>query len=236
MGAALGWGAVAAASLVIGALLGLARTWSAQLIGLILAFGAGALVSAVSFELWEEGADEGSLRSLAFGLAAGALVYFMLARAIDRRSEQAPAGQDAGAALALGALLDGIPEQAVLGIGLGTGDTVSVGLLVAIFVSNLPEAIGSSSDMLAAGRPRAFILRLWLGVAAICTVSTAAGFAIADATGGELKAAINGFAAGALLVMLVDSMIPEATAKVGRRAGLATVLGFALAAGLSSVS
>jgi ZIP family zinc transporter len=90
--------------------------------------------------------------------------------------------------------------------------------------------------MLAGGRPQRFILRLWLGVAAICTVSTAAGFAIADATGGELKAAINGFAAGALLVMLVDSMIPEATAKVGRRAGLATVLGFALAAGLSSVS
>src|SRR5690349_12077510 len=234
MGGALGWGAVAASSLVIGALLGLARGWPAQLIGLILAFGAGALVSAVSFELWEEGAAEGSLRSVAFGLAAGALVYFALARAIDRRS--GPSGEDSGAALALGALLDGIPEQAVLGIGLGAGDTVSVGLLVAIFVSNLPEAIGSSSDMLAAGRPRAFILRLWLGVAAICTVSTAAGFAIADATGGELKAAINGFAAGALLVMLVDSMIPEATEKVGRRAGLATVLGFALAAGLSSVS
>ena len=236
MGGALGWGAVAASSLVIGALLGLARSWSAQLIGLILAFGAGALVSAVSFELWEEGADEGSIRSVAFGLAAGALLYFTLARAIDRRSAPSSAGQDSGAALALGALLDGIPEQAVLGIGLGSGEAVSIGLLVAIFVSNLPEAIGSSSDMLAAGRSRGFILRLWLGVAAICTVSTVAGYAIADATGGELKAAINGFAAGALLVMLVDSMIPEATEKVGRRAGLATVLGFALAAGLSSVS
>jgi ZIP family zinc transporter len=234
MGGALGWGAVAASSLVIGALLGLARGWPAQLIGLILAFGAGALVSAVSFELWEEGAAEGSLRSVAFGLAAGALVYFALARAIDRRS--GPSGEDSGAPLALGALLDGIPEQAVLGLGLGAGETVSVGLLVAIFVSNLPEAIGSSADMLAAGRPRAFVLRLWLGVAAICTVSTVAGFAIADATGGELKAAIDGFAAGALLVMLVDSMIPEATEKAGRRAGLATVLGFALAAGLSSVS
>jgi ZIP family zinc transporter len=235
MGAALGWGAVAASSLVLGALLGLARSWSAQLIGLILAFGAGALVSAVSFELWEEGAAEGSLRSVAFGLAAGALVYFTLARAIDRRSGPS-GGQDSGAPLALGALLDGIPEQAVLGLGLGAGQTVSVGLLVAIFVSNLPEAIGSSADMLAAGRSRGFILRLWLAVAAICTVSTLAGFGIADATGGELKAAINGFAAGALLVMLVDSMIPEATAKSGRLAGLATVLGFSLAAGLSSVS
>jgi len=236
MGAALGWGAVAASSLVLGALLGLARSWSAQLIGLILAFGAGALVSAVSFELWEEGADEGSLRSVAFGLAAGALLYFTLARAIARRSGQAGGGEDAGAPLALGALLDGIPEQAVLGIGLGAGKAVSVGLLVAIFVSNLPEAIGSSSDMLAAGRSRGFVVRLWLGVAAICAVSTVAGYGIADASGGELKAAINGFAAGALLVMLVDSMIPEATAKAGRPAGLATVLGFSLAAGLSSVS
>src|SRR4029079_15087291 len=98
MGGALGWGAVAASSLVIGALLGLARSWSAQLLGLILAFGAGALVSAVSFELWEEGADEGTIRSVAFGLAAGALLYFTLARAIDRRSAPSSAGQDPGGA------------------------------------------------------------------------------------------------------------------------------------------
>jgi zinc transporter, ZIP family len=230
--AALGWGALSASSLVIGALLGLARSWPRRLIGLILAFGAGALVSAVSFELFEEGADEGSLRSVAFGLAAGALVYFALARAVERTGGD----DDAGAALALGALLDGIPEQAVLGIGLGSGAGVSVGLLVAIFVSNLPEAIGSASDLLAEGRKPAFIRRLWLGVAAICCLATLLGYGAADVTGGELKAAINGFAAGALLVMLVDSMIPEATRKAGRPAGLATVLGFALAAGLSSVS
>src|SRR3954462_7547477 len=120
LGGAPGWGAVAGSSLVIGALLGLARSWSAQLIGLILAFGAGALVSAVSFELWEEGAAEGSPRSVAFGLAAGALFSFTLARAIDRRSGPS-GGQDSGAPLALGALLDGIPEQAVLGLGLGAG-------------------------------------------------------------------------------------------------------------------
>jgi ZIP family zinc transporter len=237
--AALGWGAVAASSLVIGALLGLARDWSRVLIGLVLAFGAGALISAVSFELFEQGAAEGSLRSVALGLAAGALVYFVLARALDRagRTSRAEAGrEDAGAALALGAFLDGIPEQAVLGIGLGSGQGVSVGLLVAIFVSNLPEAIGSASEMRAEGRSPRFIRFLWLAVAAVCCLATLVGYGIADATGGELKAVINGFAAGALLVMLVDSMIPEASAKGGRPAGLATVLGFALAAGLSSVS
>jgi ZIP family zinc transporter len=107
---------------------------------------------------------------------------------------------------------------------------------VAIFVSNLPEAMGSADDMRKAGRPRAAILRLWLIVAAICTLATVAGYAVADAVGGNARAALDGFAAGALLVMLIDSMIPDARADAGRTAGLATVLGFALAAGLSNLT
>ena len=105
----------------------------------------------------------------------------------------------------------------VLGIGLATGEGVSVGLLVAIFVSNLPEAIGSSTDMRAAGRSASSIRWLWLAVAAICTLATVGGYALADSVSDDLKAAINGFAAGALLVMLIDSMIPEATGEGGAR-------------------
>jgi ZIP family zinc transporter len=145
-------------------------------------------------------------------------------------------GGAAGGPLALGALLDGIPEQAVLGIGIATGAGVSVSLLVAIFVSNLPEAIGSASEMRAGGKSRGQVLRLWLGVAAVCTAFTVIGYAVADAAGGNLKAGIDGFAAGALLVMLVDSMIPEASGKAGPTAGLVTTLGFAVAAGLSNLS
>src|SRR5262249_31066137 len=126
--------------------------------------------------------------------------------------------------------------QLVLGVGIAAGGGVSVGLLAAIFVSNLPEAIGSATDMHAAGRSPATITRLWIGVALICTLATVAGFAIADHTSGDLQATINGFAAGALLVMLIDSMIPEAARKAGKVAGLVTVLGFAVAAWLSSVS
>jgi ZIP family zinc transporter len=224
---ALAWGALAAASLVLGAFLGLAWKWPARAVGLVLAFGAGALISAVSFDLFEDGMEIGGPRSVAFGLAAGALTYFVLDRLVERRA------QGAGPALALGALLDGIPEQAVLGIGVAVGDGVSVGLLAAIFVSNLPEAIGGSSELRANGWSVARIRRLWLLVAAVCTLSTVGGFALADAVGGEAQAAINGFAAGALLVMLVDSMIPEAARQGGRAAGLVTVLGFAVAAGLS---
>jgi ZIP family zinc transporter len=227
---ALGWGALAASSLLIGTLLGLAREWPDRLVGAVLAFGAGALVSAVSFDLAEEGLQIGSGAAVGAGLGIGAMTYFVLNRLVERRGSAK--GSGAGPALALGAFLDGIPEQAVLGIGLATGEGVSVSLLAAIFVSNLPEAIGSASEMRAAGTRPATIRRLWIAVAAVCTIATVVGYAIADTASGDLKAAINGFAAGALLVMLIDSMIPEAARKAGDIAGLVTVLGFAVAIAL----
>jgi ZIP family zinc transporter len=223
---AVGWGALAASSLILGAVLGLARAWPERFVGLVLAFGAGALISAVSFDLAEEGLEIGGPRALAAGLAVGAVTFYVLDAAFDRGGTNA---------LALGAFLDGIPEQLVLGIGLAAGEGVSLGLLAAIFVSNLPEAIGSATTMREAGTRPAAIRRLWGLIALGCTIATPVGFALADVTGGDLQAGINGFAAGALLVMLIDSMVPEARAKAGRAGGLVTVLGFAVAMGLSNV-
>ena len=250
MSAALAWGALASSSLVAGALLAGVRAWPPRQIGMVLAFGAGALISAIGFELAGEGIEVGSVQAVAVGLGAGALVYYGLDGTIARRfstghgrrgraagSDIDTAGDaDIGTALALGAFLDGIPEQLVLGIGLAGGEGVGVGLLVAIFVSNLPEAIGSTSAMEAAGMRRQRVLALWLAVAAICALASGAGYGIADLVSGDLRAMIDGFAAGALLVMLVDSMIPEATRDSGRPAGLLTTLGFAVAIALSSVS
>jgi len=242
MASAIGWGALAASSLVIGALLSFARSWSPRQVGLVLAFGAGALISAVSFELAQEGLEVGGAGFTGIGLGAGALTYFLfdglIARhfASGRGRRGRSQGSSGGTALALGAFLDGIPEQAVLGISIAAGKGVGVALLIAIFVSNLPEAMGSAEDMRKAGRSRETILRLWLIVAAICTLATVAGYLAADAASGEAQAAIDGFAAGALLVMLIDSMIPDARADAGRAAGLVTVLGFALAAGLSQLT
>jgi ZIP family zinc transporter len=242
MAAALGWGAVAASSLVLGALLAFARRLPNRQVGLVLAFGAGALISAVSFELAQEGFEVGSLAWTAVGLGAGALTYYVLDGLIAHRFSAGrgrsgrSTGSSPGPALALGAFLDGIPEQLVLGIGIASGEGVSVALLVAIFVSNLPEAIGSATEMRGVGTGERVILRLWFVVAAICVLATVVGYAAADAASGNLRAGIDGFAAGALLVMLIDSMIPEATKQSGRVAGLVTTLGFALAAGLSSVS
>jgi ZIP family zinc transporter len=228
---ALGFGALAAGSLVLGALVAFAREWSRPRIGIVLAFGAGALVSAVSVELAEEGLRIGGLAWTAAGLAAGALTYYGLDGVIHRRFQG-----DEGASLALGAFLDGIPEQLVLGISIGIGEGVGLGLLVAIFISNLPEAIGGATEMHDKGRTRQWILRLWVAVALVCAAASVAGWAIASSVSGEAQAAIDGFAAGALLVMLADSMIPEARRDAGRPAGLATTLGFAVALALSSVS
>lgn len=240
--AALAWGALAASSLVLGAVLASVRGWSGRQIGLVLAFGAGALISAVSYELAQEGLEVGGAGVTGIGLGIGALTYFALDGVIERRfaagrgRKGRAEGSDGGTALALGAFLDGIPEQLVLGINLASGGGVGVALLAAIYVSNLPEAMGSAEQMRAAGRSRAAILRLWLLVAAICVLATALGYLAAEAVGDEARAGIDGFAAGALLVMLIDSMIPDARADAGRLAGLVTVLGFALAAALSNLA
>jgi ZIP family zinc transporter len=238
---ALGWGALAASSLIIGALLGLVRPWPDRVVGIVLAFGAGALISAVSFDLAEEGAQIGDPGYVTLGLAVGAITYYVANAAIERiggsrRARPSRPAGDGGLSLALGAFLDGIPEQLVLGIGLAAGNGVGVGLLAAIFISNLPEAVGSATEMRAAGRTPGTIIRIWIVVAAICTVATVAGYGIADNVSGNFQAAVDGFAAGALLVMLIDSMIPEAARRGGNVAGVVTVLGFAVAAGLSSVS
>jgi zinc transporter, ZIP family len=233
---------LAASSLLLGALLAFARHWPARQVGLVLAFGAGALISAVSFELAAEGIEVGSLGATAGGLAVGALTYFCLDGLIAKRysagrgREGRASASAPGVALALGAFLDGIPEQLVLGIGLAGGEGIGIGLLVAIFVSNLPEAIGSATEMRRSGVSQSRVLLLWGAVAAICVLASGAGYAIADAASGELRAGIDGFAAGALLIMLIDSMIPEATRDSGRIAGLVTTLGFAVATALSSLS
>jgi len=239
---ALAWGSLAAASLVLGALLAFARPWSDLQVGLVLAFGAGALISAVSLELAAEGIAEGGLAWTAAGLAVGAFAYYALdgviaGRAAAGHGRRARAsGENAGSALALGAFLDGVPEQVVLGIGVASGDGVGLSLLIAIFVSNLPEAIGGARDMHEAGTSRGRVVLLWTGVAVVCAAASVAGYLAADSASGEIRAIIDGFAAGALIVMLIDSMIPEARRGAGRAAGLATTLGFAVAVALSSMS
>ncbi len=235
MGQAILWGVVAASPLFVGAVLAIVRIWPPRWLGIVLGFGAGALMASIAFELWEEGLDRAGPVPLLIGVALGAISYYIGARILDARAAKKK-GDAGGGQLAVGALLDGIPEQLVLGIGLASGEPVSVALVVAILVSNLPESIGSAADLLEGGMARSRVLLLWGGVAVVCALATLGGFGLASVTDDTFRAAASGFAAGALLVMLVDSMVPEAQSKAKESTGLATVLGFALAAGLSFVS
>jgi ZIP family zinc transporter len=186
------------------------------------------------------GLQAGGLGAVGTGLAAGALAFFALDSMIDRLAEGRAANTivDAGTSisLALGAVLDGIPENLVLGVGLVREGGVSWALLVAIFVQNFPEGMGSAIGLHDAGARPWRICAGWAGVAVVTALAAPVGFGLADILPDDFSGAFNGFAAGALLVMLVDSMAPEARRKGGRSAGLATTVGFALGVALSGLS
>jgi zinc transporter, ZIP family len=209
--------------------------------GLVLGFGAGTLISAISFELTEEAYSLGGADALTFGLAAGALAFYVGDLLISPRAESAmhpremPEQDESGKTLLLGALLDGVPETAVLGSTLIAGTGIGVPVLAAIFLSNLPEGIGGASDMRTTGVPRSRVLALWTGVALICAAASGIGYEVLARAGDEAVALLQAFAAGGVLAMLAIEMLPTAHARGGREAGLMTVLGFALAYLLSTI-
>lgn len=229
------WGLVAASSLLIGALLSIYLAISRRILGLIMAFGVGVLISAVSFELIEEAFTTTNRGwAVAVGLLSGAIVFSVGDYIIDRsggRTHKKPgktADQSAGLAILLGTVLDGIPESIVIGLSLVKGGSVSVAMLVAVFLSNLPEAIGATSGLQASGWSRLRIVRLWSAVAVISAFAALVGFVFFDTAGPEVLALTLAFAGGALLTMLADSMMPEAYRDSGKLVGLVTTLGFGL--------
>ena len=238
---AAGWGLVAGSSLLLGALLGTLLPIPERVIGLLLGFGAGTLISALAFELTDEAFRLGGADAVAIGLALGAVAYYAGDVAISSRggggrmSPRADRRGGAGAALLLGAVLDGIPESAVIGITLLEGGTVGVPVLAAVFISNLPESVSSSKAMRDSGSDRGHIFAVWVLVTAVCAASAALGFGLLDGASGNTVGVIQAFAGGAVLTMLADTMMPEAFDHGGRAAGLFTVLGFALAYLLTTI-
>ena len=235
------WGFVGGAALLIGAVAGIYLPASKRLIGLIMAFGSGVLISALTFELMREAYDTAGATAALLGLLAGSLVFFCGDWLIDRRGgnrRKSPNGPQAGAgasALVLGALLDGIPESAAIGVSLIGGGSVGVAVVAAVFLSNIPESLSASAGMKATGRSTRYILGLWLAVTLASTVAAALGFGVLSGADPAVTAAIQAFAAGAILTMLADTMVPEAVEHAGALVGLLTVLGFAAAFLLSGV-
>ncbi len=222
------------ASLLIGALLGIYAGASRRTIPLIMAFGAGVLLSSVAFELMDEAYRRGGFDAAAIGLLSGAAVFFVADREVNRRGgerRKSPGEKQGGSAsaIAIGALLDGIPESAAIGITLIEGSGVSAALVAAVFLSNIPEGLSSASGMKQAGRSTAHVIGLWSAVTAASAAAALLGYLFLDGAPEDLIAGIQAFAAGAILTMLASTMMPEAYEEGGDVVGIVTSAGFLLA-------
>jgi zinc transporter, ZIP family len=235
MSEAMAWSLLGASSLLIGALAAFWIPIGKRLLGMIMAFGAGVLISAVAYELVEEAVTTGAgPGAVAAGFASGAIVFYGGALYIDRRLAGAGAG-GGGLAIVLGAVLDGVPESVVIGASLVTGDQASVAVIVAVFLSNIPEAIAATSDLVRDRWSKGRVVALWAAVVVTSTLAAGLGYVLLEGASGNWIAGIQAFAGGAILTMLADEMLPEAFeyAKHNKSVGLAVAFGFAVAASLS---
>jgi ZIP family zinc transporter len=232
---ALLWGSVASSSVILGGFIGGRFNINKRVLGIIMAFGAGTLISAVAYELVFKSVRlaKGS-GFTAIGFFGGALAFYFLDKLIERISGGSGGDDtDSGPSrliipMVLGIVLDGIPENAVLGIGMIESGVVSIVMLVAIFLSGMPEAIAGTIGMKAAGWSRQKIFTLWLVIAIVFTFSTVAGYSLFGNASVFTLQVIHSFAGGSILMMLTNSMIPESYEYAGKLAGVFTVLGFAL--------
>ena len=232
------WGFVGGASLLIGALVGVYVRVSRRVISWVMALGAGVLISSVAFELMDEAYKTGGFDAASLGLLAGAVAFFLADRAVNRSGghRRKNSGEKQGgsaSAIAIGALMDGIPESAAIGVSLlGGGEIsgeISVALVAAVFLSNVPEGLSSASGMKRAGKSTRHILALWATVTIVSAIAALLGYLFLDGASENFVAAIQAFAAGAILTMLASTMMPEAYEEGGEVIGLVTTVGFLLA-------
>ena len=218
-------GSVAQVSLVLSGLFATWVTVPSRFVGWLAAFGAGALVSAVAFDLVAQGAALGSV-GVTLWMLIGAGVFIAGDYAVDRRIGSG--GSEGGAlGIVLGAAVDGVPESLIFGVSLANGAGISTAFLAAVIISNIPQALAPSAELAAAGWSRSRLTIMWSVVVLTCGVAAALGFAVGALGGtGDRMAAL---AAGGVLCMLTNSLVPFAYEKGGRLAGLWTVVGFALA-------
>jgi ZIP family zinc transporter len=231
---AAGWAGAAASTLVVGALLGFTLKASPRVVGLVMGFGAGALISSVAFELTEEAFASAGTFTLAIGLAAGALTFFIGDAVIDRmgganRKHAAGETGNEPLALMLGATLDAIPESLIIGLSLIGGASPPLAFFVSVAISNVPEGFASATGSRKAGERTLVVTRRWVAIVIVSALAGAIGYAIFDGPEDPLVPFVQAFGAGALLTMVMDTMAPEAYRDAGAVTGLVAVAGFAFA-------
>ena len=220
---------------MVGAVVGVFVRVPTRVVGLVMGFGVGVLISAVAFELTGAAYDRSGAAPVVLGLSVGAIVFYtgntVIARRGGRRRKDpsgtsAAAGASGASALVLGALLDGIPESAAIGVSLVGGGSIGLAVVLAVFLSNIPESLSASAGMRRDGRSVRYILGLWAAVVLASTVAAGLGYGLLGGASGSTVAFIETFAAGAILTMLADTMVPEATEHAGQAVGLSCVAGF----------
>jgi zinc transporter, ZIP family len=234
------WGALGASALLVGALIAYLLTPPRAVIAIVMALGTGVLIGSVSFELVEEALETATVGQTALLVVTGAGAFtlgdWILAHGggSSRKDPEGAQVEGSPMAIVLGSVLDGIPESFVLGLTVLLGE-VSVPLLAGIVLSNLPEGMSSSSGLRIAGWPRNRVVVMWLAVVMVSAISAAAGYVLLDPASGRTGALAQAFAAGALLAMLADTLLPEAYAVEGLWTGPLVVAGFAASLALAAL-
>lgn len=238
------WGVVAGGALLIGALIGYYAKVSRRVIAAVMAFGSGVLISALTVELMLEAVERGGIISAGIGFVGGAAIYTFVNHILakqgvkhrKRSGAQHPDDENLGTEIAVGALVDGIPESIAIGITMIAGGAVSMATVIAIFLSNIPEGLSSSTGMKHAGRSKRYIFGMWTGITIISGFAALLGYTVFHNFSPSVVAATTAVAAGGILAMISDTMIPEAYENTHEATGLITVLGFLAAFALSMLS
>jgi zinc transporter, ZIP family len=234
------WGFVAGAALLLGAAAGYFAPVPRRVIGAIMGFGGGVLISALAFDLMDEAYRRGGFDSTSMGFLGGAIIYTGANWLLERRGAKhrkrsgklQPTEKDhpgSGTAIIVGALIDGIPESIAIGVSLISGGRVSVAAVVAIFLSNIPEGLSASVGMKGAGRSARYIFGMHAAIVVVSAAAAVAGYVVFSRFSPDVIAATTAVAAGGILAMLSDTMMPEAFEEGHNMIGLVTVAGFLIA-------